>query len=62
MCDIRNIDLTQQCKYTKQAQNIGQARLISCEFDKHGLQCQHGDCTCKCHFKETPDRNHKNYT
>ena len=48
MCFI-DMDLTQPCKYTKNAKNLGQARLISCEFDKHGVQCQHGDCSCKCH-------------
>ncbi len=45
--DFRNIDLTQNCKYTKG--KLGQARLISCEYDKHGSQCQHNDCTCNCH-------------
>jgi len=47
---FKNINLKQSCRYTKLAKNLGQARVISCEFDRHGLQCQHGDCTCKCHI------------
>jgi len=43
------IDYAEPCKYTKLAKNLGQARIISCEFGKHGSQCQHGDCTCDCH-------------
>lgn len=45
------IDLTQPCKYTKIAKNLGQARQNSCEFNIHGNSCEHGDCTCKCHHR-----------
>lgn len=48
------IDYSKPCKYTTLSKTLANARSISCEFDKHGSQCQHGDCTCECHTK---DRN-----
>jgi hypothetical protein len=41
-----DLERNKKGKYTKYD---GGHRSNSCEFEIHGIECEHGDCDCNCH-------------